>query len=450
MKKQLTAFLLIFALAIPTATIVAASFSGRVTDADTGSPIPNVLITSLVDEATTKSGITGEFELKTTAKKGNVVFSSAAFVVHESEYDLDAKNVKVELAPRKLSAATARWLSYIESEKAYNSLVIPEDNEGWNIEFTQEDLKGDFAPDESMIRRDPSAVIKVDDLFYTYYTRGTRYHEDGSEKFFPWDECDVWYATSKDGLTWDEGGPAAVRGPKGEYDDQSVFTPEILAHDGKYYLVYQCVKAPYVFRVKNTVGMAVADSPKGPFKKLAEPILVPTNNGKWDEGEGHEVVLKGDFDSHKVHDPCLMFYNEKFYLYYKGEVMGEEQMFGQREIKWGVAISDKPTGPYVKSAHNPLTNSGHEVCVWPYNGGIALIHTDDGPERHTIQWAADGIHFQVMGKVGKTPKAFGIYRGGDHDLSPTEGIRWGLGHAYGGGHWRTGFNYIRRFKTTSE
>ncbi len=34
--------------------------------------------------------------------------------------------------------------------------------------------------------------------------------------------------------------------------------------------------------------------------------------------------LKGDFDGHKVHDPCILPYRGKYYLYYKGEQMGEE------------------------------------------------------------------------------------------------------------------------------
>ena len=73
------------------------------------------------------------------------------------------------------------------------------------------------------------------------------------------------YATSADGWEWHEQGLAVGRGPEGAYDDRAVFTPEIFVHEGRYYLVYQCVKAPYVVRVKNTVGMAVAKSPDGPW-----------------------------------------------------------------------------------------------------------------------------------------------------------------------------------------
>ena len=422
------------------------TFTGKVIQSETGFPIANVSVINTATNTIVLSNINGEFNIPyATEKTLNLVFDSAKYIVEEQLFNTSQKNVVISLKPRKLSAATARWLTYIETEKAYNTLSYQE-NPAWKIEFKEELLKGDFAIDTTLIRRDPSAVIKVGEKFYTYYTRGERFGENGRIKFFPWSECEIWCASSTDGITWKEEGVAIKRGKSGSFDDDSVFTPEVLAHNGMYYLVYQSVKVPYTHRTIETVGIAYSKSPLGPWTKSDKPILVPTNNGIWGDGEEEKAVRKGDFDSHKVHDPCLVFFNNKFYLYYKGERMGEERMHGQREIKWGVAIADNPLGPYKKSEFNPITNSGHEVCVWSYNGGIALIHTDDGPERHTIQWAPDGIHFEIMGTIGKTPKAFGIFRTKDHDKSPTEGIKWGLSHGYGNGYWRTNYNYIKRFQ----
>jgi hypothetical protein len=339
-------------------------------------------------------------------------------------------------APKKLSAASVRALNYTRG---------PE----WFCQFHVSDLSGDFAYEPGVIRRDPSAVIQVGGTYFTYYTKGEGETAgfgtgDPEVKVFPWDQTTVWYATSSDGWTWRERGLAVRRGPQGAYDDRAVFTPEILAHGAKYYLVYQCVKAPYVVRVKNTVGMAVADSPYGPWSKLSEPILRPADNGEWlgDADDRFAVVSKGDFDSHKVHDPCLLFYRDRFYLYYKGEQMGEGFDFGGRQIRWGVATADRPTGPYVKSAYNPVTNSGHEVCVWPYKGGVAALLTTDGPEKNTIQYAPDGINFEIVAVLKGTPKALGLYRSPDPDRSPLEGIRWGLCHVHHGS-----WQYIRRFET---
>lgn len=325
----------------------------------------------------------------------------------------------------------------------------------WWTKFRQQDIKGVFEFEEGVIRRDPSAVILVDGIYYTYYTKseGMSYgfHTgDPTKKVFPWDLSEVWCASSVDGITWKDEGLAVGRGVPGSYDDRAVFTPEVLSHNGKYYLVYQVVKAPYANRVKNKVGMAIANSPLGPWKKLDAPILEPADNGKWlgEEDNRFKVVEKGDFDSHKVHDPCLMFYKDKYYLYYKGERMGEEHYLGGREIKWGVAIANKPEGPYKKSPYNPITNSGHEVCVWPYQGGMSAMLTSDGPENNTIQWSPDGINFDIKSHIGgrtKPPHAAGLARFLDTEASPTAALEWGLCFDH-----KDGWDYIKRFEAYVE
>lgn len=320
----------------------------------------------------------------------------------------------------------------------------------WFFEYEMYDLKGDFAYEEGIVRRDPSAMIKHDGKYYVWYSRSTG-PTDGfagdieTSKVFPWDRCDIWYATSKDGMTWNEQGLAVARGEKGAYDDRSVFTVEIMEHEGMFYLCYQTVKSPYNVRVKNQIGLAWSDSPNGPWTKSAEPILSPADNGIW-KGEKQDrfaVEKKGDFDSHKVHDPCIIPFKGKFYLYYKGEQMGEGITFGGRQIRHGVAIADNPKGPYVKSPYNPITNSGHEICVWPYKNGIASLITTDGPEKNTVQWAPDGINFEIKGVIKGAPHAIGLNRTVDNGKNPTEILRWGLTHEYKSYN----YQYIRGFKT---
>ena len=319
----------------------------------------------------------------------------------------------------------------------------------WFVAFREYDLEGDLAYEPGMIRRDPSDIIKVDDRYYVYYTKSTGKTYgfgtgDPEKKVFPWDKSEIWYATSKDGGDWKEHGLAVGRGPAGAYDDRSVFTPQVMVHDGKYVLVYQTVKTPYVNRVKNQVGMAISDSPDGPFVKLAEPILSPSDDGEWlgDEDDRFKVKKQGSFDSHKVHDPTLVYYRDKFYLYYKGERMGERKTFGGREIRWGVAISDRLEGPYIKSKYNPITNSGHEVCVWKYDGGIAALIITDGPERNTIQWSPDGINFEIKSHIKYGPPAAGLDQAADNGKGPLETLKWGLTHKY------VSYDeqYIRRFE----
>lgn len=364
------------------------------------------------------------------------------------------------------SAKSTEEESATYPEEVYDFLAIPKDrplsaaskralernyaqDAEWFCDCNIMDLKGDFEYEEGVTRRDPSSVIQVDGVYYVYYSRATGetkgFHTgDPEAKVFPWDKTEIWYATSEDGWEWKERGIAVARGEAGSYDDRSVFTPEVLAHDGKYVLVYQTVKAPYVNRVKNQVGMAIATAPEGPFDKLDAPVLSPANNGEWDTDKDDRFLVKkrGDFDSHKVHDPTLIFYQDKYYLYYKGERMGERMTFGGREIKHGVAVSEELEGPYVKSPYNPISNSGHEICIWPYQGGIAAFITTDGPERNTLQWAADGINFEIKAHVKGAPHAAGLVRSLNTEESPVTALSWGLTHQYVSYNWQ----YIRRFE----
>ncbi|MEL7120413.1 MAG: family 43 glycosylhydrolase [Bacteroidota bacterium] len=338
--------------------------------------------------------------------------------------------------PNFLSAASKRALSW-----------PPIGNE-WFGEFEVFDLKGDLAYEEGVVRRDPSGMIMEEGKYFVWYSRSVGptqgfANDIEKDKVFPWDRCDLWYATSEDGWTWKEEGSAVIRGEAGAYDDRSVFTAEILKHEDKYYLVYQTVKSPYTVRVKNQIGIAWADSPHGPWTKSEEPILSPADNGIWlgEDDNRFKVVKKGDFDSHKVHDPCLLFFNNQFHLYYKGEQMGEEITFGGRQIRHGLAVADNPLGPYVKSPYNPISNSGHEICVWPYNGGIASLITTDGPEKNTLQWAPDGINFDIMSVIKGAPHAIGLNRNLSGEKAPWAALEWGLTHQY----MNDDYQYIRRF-----
>ena len=384
-------------------------------------------------------------------------FSVLLFQSCKSTPNSDSQNTNPEITVSteqmdKLGITNAEHLS-AASKRALN---WPDIGNEWFIEFSNlQPLKGDLAYEEGVVRRDPSAMIFENGKYYVWYSKSTG-PTDGfagdieKDKVFPWDRCDIWYATSEDGWTWKEEGMAVGRGEKGAYDDRSVFTVEIMKHEDRYYLTYQTVKSPYNVRVKNQIGLAWSDSPEGPWTKSREPILSPADNGIWkgEEQNRFAVEKKGDFDSHKVHDPCILPYKGKFYLYYKGEQMGEEITFGGRQIRHGVAIADNPKGPYIKSPYNPISNSGHEICVWPYNGGIASLITTDGPEKNTIQWAPDGINFEIMSSIKGAPHAIGLNRSADTEKEPTAILRWGLSHIYNNSDYQSIMRFSSARRTT--
>ncbi len=154
----------------------------------------------------------------------------------------------------------------------------------WFCGFAYTEVQG-LGREVGVHRRDPSSIIDVDGTFYVYYTKSTgRYHGRDSHhhpdyKMWPWDYADIWYATSSDGMNWQEQGCAVARGPQGAYDERTVCTPDVFAHDGRFYLVYQAAQNPYNGG-NETVGMAVANSPHGPWHKSDAPILRPMADGE--------------------------------------------------------------------------------------------------------------------------------------------------------------------------
>ena len=308
--------------------------------------------------------------------------------------------------------------------------------------FRYRPLKG-LGYEPGIGRRDPSNILKVGDTFYIWYTRieGDKpTHDksnrgDGPARRFKWDLAEVWYASSKNGIDWMERGACVKPGPKGAFDDRSVFTPNILQAGDKFYLCYQAVMAPYTQRIKNVVAMAVADNPNGPWRKLDKPILETGKGGKWigDEFELRsqkgrhwtEASELGEWDSMKVHDPQILYRNGKYCLYYKGQQVGRHPF----DSKWGVAFADHPQGPYVKSPLNPISNSGHEIWVWPYKSGVAGIIDWAGPEKNTLQYSEDGVNFEIKSALLDIPPAGGVYCPDMHtDPKDGQGFNWGIAH----------------------
>ena len=102
----------------------------------------------------------------------------------------------------------------------------------------------------------------------------------------------------------------------------------------------------------------------------------------------------------------------------------------------GLAIADNPLGPFKKHPLNPVINSGHETTLFPFKEGIAALAIRDGNEHFTIQYAPDGVSFEVASITELMPVAGGPFvpdaftGNGDG-----RGITWGLCHNIRAGHW---------------
>ena len=251
-------------------------------------------------------------------------------------------------------------------------------------------------------------MIRVDGVYYVWYSKVAK----GPDVFsYPSGySADVCYATSKDGHAWTEQGRAVGKGEPGHWDEHGVFTPNILAADGKFYLFYTGVPKPFDKATKTAIGLAVSDSPRGPWRKgPSNPVLVPS-----DDPEA--------FDSMRVDDASLVVRGGRYWFYYKGRQLDHSP----GETKMGVATASSPEGPYTKHESSPL-HPGHEVLVWPHGDGVASLATAAGPR--TVYFAQDGLEFAVRNPVANAPRAPGGYRVDNfQDGAPGRGLRWGIGH----------------------
>jgi len=92
-------------------------------------------------------------------------------------------------------------------------------------------------------------------------------------------------------------------------------------------------------------------------------------------------------------------------------------------------LADDPLGPYEKCPLNPVLNSGHETTYFPFKEGVAALAITDGNEHFTMQYAPDGMNFQIACVVKFTPTAAGPFTPDAFtDTTDGRGITWGLCH----------------------
>lgn len=324
--------------------------------------------------------------------------------------------ISEETSQRKLSAAMYRSFHHYRA-------IHPRDNELYS-QFKYTELKGlDYhGHDGTISRRDPSKIIFENGKYYVWYTHrqtsvvpvgASRAHE--SNDTIPstdWDLAEIWYATSEDGFTWKEQGVAIPKPSKPKVGWRSVTTTDILKWKGKYYLYYQgFMEASGKRGDYCPVTASYSDSPDGPWTPTDKIIIENGPEGSWDQ--------------YAIHDPYPLVHDGKIYLYYKSA-------FNRPNPVWvggGLAIAENPLGPFEKHALNPLTSSGHEVSLFPFQEGVAAITVKDGTEHYTIQYAKDWVNFEIASICELVPISPGPYVA-DAFTNTTNGrgISWGLSH----------------------
>ncbi len=322
-----------------------------------------------------------------------------------------------ESANRPLSAAFNRSFNHYPNPVLFHNELY--------TQFKYTELKGlDYSNgDGTVTRRDPSKVLLENGKYYVWYTKrhtqtrplGMRRAKEATDVIpsADWDLAEIWYATSKDGFTWEEQGVAVARPPKPLPGHRSVATPDILKWKGKYYLYFQCFSEPSGLRGDDCViCAAMADSPDGPWTYHKE-IIIPTGpEGAWDQ--------------YTIQAPTPLIHNGQVYMYYKVDFNIPP---GPRFSAIGLATSDDPLGPFIKHHLNPVQNSGHEICFFPFKKGLASLVIRDGNEHFTIQYAEDWVNFEIAAITEMMPIAPNAYiPDAFEDNGNGRGITWGICH----------------------
>ena len=280
---------------------------------------------------------------------------------------------------------------------------IPPELRSPNYRITELDVIG-YSPEFD--RQDPSNVIKVDDMYYIWYTqRKAGIHPYAST---------IYYAASKDGFNWTEKGQALKKGEPGAWDSFGVITPYMAIIGNNYYLFYTATSDVKPFHGDSTlrhIGIAISDNPDGPWKKFAgNPVFSPSPD-------------RNQWDGLVVDDTHIIVRDGKFWFYYKGR----STTIPPTGTMWGLALSDNITGPYTRYSIDPIFKSGHTVCIWPHRKGVAALVDAVGTEKHTVQYARDGINFKRAAKVERVHIGCGPYcEDAFTNTNNGRGISWGV------------------------
>ena len=180
----------------------------------------------------------------------------------------------------------------------------------------------------------------------------------------------------------------------GYFDSTTCHNPLIKKVDDKYCLFYMGNSNGKTNTKR--IGLAFSDSLDGPWSRPDKPLLEAGETGAWDD--------------HCTTNPAFIKHpGGQYWLYYKSwntndyETSTTPLIKGNR--KYGLAISEKLEGPYIKYKGNPVIDfSGkgdnrqfEDAFAWREKNKFKMIARDMGIYNHEdglIMQSKNGIHWQ--------------------------------------------------------
>lgn len=244
--------------------------------------------------------------------------------------------------------------------------------------------------------------VAVKDDNYTFWGCAPIIGEDGKTHLFVarWPEKNVnpaWRKSSQIAhyIANSPEGPfvfsdVAIKGTgKDTWDKYAPHNPEI-KKVGKNYVLLYIANTDYnqpPHPSNQRIGMAIAKSPYGPWKKVGKDgmVLNAENPHKWNYKSNMGVA-----------NPTFLEVNGKYYLYFKTKTT-------DGILKYGLAIANKLKGPYVIQDKPVTSNKGtlEDGTVFVYKDYIYLLTTDNHGKNTgivgggTLWKSKDGIAFNL-------------------------------------------------------
>ncbi|MEW2398979.1 family 43 glycosylhydrolase [Streptomyces sp. NPDC046862] len=233
------------------------------------------------------------------------------------------------------------------------------------------------------LNADPN-IVRFGDTFYLYPT---------TDGFEGWSGTQFKAYSSKDLVHWKDHGVILDLGPDISWADSRAWAPTMAEKDGKYY---------FYFSADANIGVAVSDSPTGPFKdplgkpllkagqypgQMIDPAVFTDDDGQsylyFGNGHGYVVPLGDDmisFDASKVRDITPSGYNEgSFVIKRKGTYyfMWSENDTRDENYRVAYATGPSPTGPWTKRGVILSKRLGLGIKGTGHHSVVHVPNTDD-------------------------------------------------------------------------
>ncbi|MEV7079046.1 family 43 glycosylhydrolase [Streptomyces sp. NPDC093516] len=239
-----------------------------------------------------------------------------------------------------------------------------------------------------------------------HYLNGRYWIYPTTDGFRGWSGTQFKAYSSKDLVHWKDHGVVLDLGPDVSWADRYAWAPAIAERNGKYY---------FYFCAEQQIGVAVADSPAGPFRdalgkplvakggslqgQMIDPAVFTDDDGRsylyWGNGRGYVVPLADDmvsFDASKVRDITPANFREgSFVIKRKGTYYFMWSQDDTRSENYHVAYA---TGP---SPLGPWTERGTILQKRPEYGILGTGHHSVVNAPGTDDWYVVYHRFALAG-----------------------------------------------------